>query len=76
MIDPKKILSKVQNEYGSNLNFDKTDVKELLKIAVKMNKQLAISRVVVPKGTLPHKYCPQCGEPIGKSHKFWCEVRD
>jgi len=39
-------------------------------------KLLGIAGVVVPKGTLPHKYCPQCGEPIGKSHKFWCEVRD
>lgn len=22
--------------------------------------------------SLPNKYCSQCGEPIAKSHKFWC----
>jgi len=49
---------------------------ELIDVVTGVVKKLSIPRVVVPKGTLPHKYCPQCGEPIGKSHKFWCEVRD
>jgi ArsR family metal-binding transcriptional regulator len=25
--------------------------------------------------SLPDKYCPQCGEPIKKPHKFWCESK-
>ena len=33
---------------------------------------LLISGVVK---SLPNKYCPQCGEPIKKPHKFWCEVK-
>lgn len=25
--------------------------------------------------SLANKYCPQCGEPVKKPHKFWCEEK-
>jgi rRNA maturation endonuclease Nob1 len=36
------------------------------------DQQLILSGVVK---SLPNKYCPQCGEPIKKPHKFWCESK-
>ena len=33
---------------------------------------LPVSSVVK---SLPNKYCPQCGEPIKRQHKFWCEAK-
>jgi hypothetical protein len=37
-----------------------------------LKEQLILSGVVK---SLPNKYCPQCGEPIKKPHKFWCESK-
>jgi len=35
-----------------------------------------VNNCIIPNvvKSLPNKYCPQCGEPIAKPHKFWCEA--
>jgi len=34
--------------------------------------KLHLLTIPVVVKSLPNKYCPQCGEPISKPHKFWC----
>ena len=35
-------------------------------------KAKTISELIIKRCLHEHKYCPQCGEPVGKKHKFWC----
>ena len=62
--------------HSSNLQRNKqTELSlenEQLKLAHEIVKLFAIPVVVK---SLPNKYCPQCGEPIKRPHKFWCEAK-
>jgi len=48
---------------------------DLKHIAEEIVKNCSIPEVVGRSEQLPNKYCPQCGEPIAKKHKFWCKER-
>jgi len=69
-----KYRNKVENQEFKE--FTKyLDEQELINLEFHFNnyaKQLILSGVVK---SLPNKYCPQCGEPIKKPHKFWCEAK-
>jgi hypothetical protein len=47
-----------------------TQIKDALRRYSQAKLNLLTIPVVVK--SLPNKYCPQCGEPIAKAHKFWC----
>jgi hypothetical protein len=66
----KKYINSLYIDYG-DLN-DKAEEQIKQAFIDGMNQQLILSGVVK---SLPNKYCPQCGEPIKKPHKFWCESK-
>ena len=67
-----KLETKFGNRINSDSGYDNLKLaQDLVTISEKhYAKQLLIQRVVK---SLPNKYCPQCGEPVAKSHKFWCK---
>lgn len=68
MEEVKQIIKKYKDIGATSVSI--IDVAEIIKLLQKDKEQLLIDGVVK---SLPNKYCPQCGEPIKKPHKFWCE---
>ena len=70
-----ELIFRVNNNLRNNLNVEKDDIKELLTIAMKMEKQFAISGVVkssycecdapiIRTSVNMEGYCGNCGEDI------------
>lgn len=65
----RKFVEKLDYSYNyKTVNERQNIINDICEIAG--IEQLTIPVVVK---SLPNKYCPQCGEPIAKPHKFWCK---
>jgi predicted RNA-binding Zn-ribbon protein involved in translation (DUF1610 family) len=58
-----------------NTNSDTVALFKILEFKKAITEQCTIANIVEQSEQLPNKYCPQCGEPIGQKHKFWCKER-
>jgi hypothetical protein len=67
----KKVWKELENMGWSNEPKD-FHLEYFEDIIEATKKALTLTDVVK---SLPNKYCPQCGEPIKKPHKFWCESK-
>mgnify|MGYP000651361212 CR=1 FL=1 len=65
-------FAKVASEYTVTEHLKLRTAIDSLLIAYDQAVNQALTIPVVVK-SLPNKYCPKCGEPIAKPHKFWCK---